>query len=541
VAFSPDDKIIASGSRDKTARLWNAATGKPIGVPLVHQGEINAIAFSPDGKIVATASDDKTAQLWNATTGQPIGRPLRHQGPVNSVVFTPDGATLITGSDDRYIRFWRVPVELPGEVEQVKTWAELTCGMTLSPEGSTSELEASAWNARLSRLTGAEQQPLALANPFASAASQGLTHHLRQALGCTETEDWNAALWHLEREIRGQPDPWLAYVLRTKAQVQLGRQEQASADLAKAFELGPADHVVYWCRSFVAESVEKQDWQSVFWYLDRLIAARPQASALYLDRANAYQKRNQWKEAVKDLEKADHLNPNDPQTWLEKANLDNNHGRWQEAAKAFDKALELDPNDHWERYHSATLHLHSGDVDGYRRDCRELLRRFGQTDDPVTAERTAKVCLLLPPADEDQTLVQRLAQLAVKGNGKHAYYGFFQLAKGMAEYRAGHFEQSMEWLRGSQKATVSSQASFKALAHLFLAMAQHRLGHADEARTDLAQATKLIDAEVQKWKPDDGNMGEFDWFMPIIVRKEAEALLDHKFDRDFPEKAKEPN
>jgi hypothetical protein len=57
---------------------------------------------------------------------------------------------------------------------------------------------------------------------------------------------------------------------------------------------------------------------------------------------------------------------------------------------------------------------------------------------------------------------------------------------------------------------------------------QYRQGHADEARTALAEATTLIDAEVQKWKPDDGNMGNHDWFMSIIVRKEAEALIAGK-------------
>jgi tetratricopeptide (TPR) repeat protein len=491
----------------------------------VHQAEINSIAFSPDGKIVATASDDKTAQLWNATTGQPIGRPLRHLGPVNSVVFTPDGTILITGSDDRRIRFWQVPAALPGKVEQIKAWAELTSGMILSPEGATSELESSDLNARLAKLTGGEQKPLALANPFAAATSQGLTNHIREALGCMDAEDWQAALWQLDHEIGRQPEAWLAYVWRSKVRVQLGRLDQASADLAKAFEVGPPDPTLSWYRSFVAESVEKQHWQNVFWYLDRLIAARPQESALYLARADAYRKQKQRKEAAKAYDQALRLDPSNLRAWLEKGTFDNNHGRWQEAAKAWAKALELDPDNHWERYHSATLHLYIGDVDGYRRDCRELLQRFGQTNDPITAERTAKACLLLPPADEHEKLVQRLAQLAVSGTEKHPYYGTFQLAKGMAEYRAGHFEQSTEWLRGSHKANFSSFAQFKALAQLFLAMAQYRQGHADEARTTLAEATTLIDAEVKKWNPDDGNMGNQDWFMPIVVRKEAEALV----------------
>ena len=65
----------------KTARLWNAADGKPIGPPLQHQDEVRAVAFSPDGKTVLTGSHDKTAWLWNAADGKPIGPPLQHLGP----------------------------------------------------------------------------------------------------------------------------------------------------------------------------------------------------------------------------------------------------------------------------------------------------------------------------------------------------------------------------------------------------------------------------------------------------------------------------
>jgi WD40 repeat protein/serine/threonine protein kinase/tetratricopeptide (TPR) repeat protein len=527
VAFSPDGKIIASGSRDGVARLWNAATGEPIGPPMTHQGEVNGLAFSPDGQIVATAGDDGKVRFWSATTARPIGTPLVHPRPVNSVAFTPDGTTLITGSDDRMIRFWLVPTPLPGEVEQIKAWAEWTSGMALSPEGAASELEPSAWEARREKLASSGQQLPASVNPFGPAAGHGLTDHLRQALGCTEAEDWQAALWHLDREIHPTPQPnaWLAHVLRTQAQVQLARFDRAAADFDKAFMLGPPGQVLFWYRSYAVESADKAQWQAAFWYFDRLIAAQPNEAALYLDRARASLKRKRWKEAVKDYDEAVKRNPDDPQVWREKGSLDNDHGRWQEAARAVVKALELDPDDHWERYHSATLLLHIGDVDGYRRDCREILRRFGQTDDPVTAERTAKVCLLLPPADEDQELVQRLARRAVTGTEKHAYYDFFQLAKGMAEYRAGHFEQSTEWLRKSQKSPYSSQGPFKALAGLFLSMAQQRLGRADEARQALKQATGLIDAELQNWKPDAANMGNHDWFMAIIVRKEAAALL----------------
>ena len=75
VAFSPDGKTVLTGSSDKTARLWDAATGQPLGQPLTHQGRVMAVAFSPDGKTVITGSADKTARLWDAATGRPLGQP----------------------------------------------------------------------------------------------------------------------------------------------------------------------------------------------------------------------------------------------------------------------------------------------------------------------------------------------------------------------------------------------------------------------------------------------------------------------------------
>jgi hypothetical protein len=66
-AFSPDGKRIVTASKDKTARLWDAATGKPIGEPLKgHDDTVRSASFSPDGRRIVTASSDKTARIWDA-------------------------------------------------------------------------------------------------------------------------------------------------------------------------------------------------------------------------------------------------------------------------------------------------------------------------------------------------------------------------------------------------------------------------------------------------------------------------------------------
>ena len=67
VAFSPEEHLLASASFDKTVRLWNPATGQPVGHPPTgHTGEVRAVAFSPDGHLLASASEDGTVRLWGS-------------------------------------------------------------------------------------------------------------------------------------------------------------------------------------------------------------------------------------------------------------------------------------------------------------------------------------------------------------------------------------------------------------------------------------------------------------------------------------------
>jgi WD40 repeat protein len=65
---------VVTASDDKTARIWDARTGEPIGEPLQHQGSVNAASFDATGERVVTASDDKTARIWKAVAapGQPL-------------------------------------------------------------------------------------------------------------------------------------------------------------------------------------------------------------------------------------------------------------------------------------------------------------------------------------------------------------------------------------------------------------------------------------------------------------------------------------
>ena len=105
-AFSPDGTRILSASADRTARLWNAATGAEIAVLRGHDEFVSSAAFSPDGTHIVTASWDNTARLWDAATGAEIAVLSGHEDDVRSAAFSPDGTRIVTTSDDGTARLW---------------------------------------------------------------------------------------------------------------------------------------------------------------------------------------------------------------------------------------------------------------------------------------------------------------------------------------------------------------------------------------------------------------------------------------------------
>jgi WD40 repeat protein len=155
VSFSPDGKTILTGSSDRTARLWDAATRQPKGEPLRQEYEVVAVAYSPDGKTVLVASGTSgrgwKVRLWDAETGRPRGIPLRPDGWIKAAAFSPDGKTFVTGAGS-LARFWRVPTPITGDAERITLWAQVATGMELDAAGQAKVLDAQAWQERRQRL-----------------------------------------------------------------------------------------------------------------------------------------------------------------------------------------------------------------------------------------------------------------------------------------------------------------------------------------------------------------------------------------------------
>ncbi|WP_433685398.1 caspase, EACC1-associated type [Nocardia sp. CA-119907] len=203
VAFNPAGTLLATGSSDKTARLWDVTSRQLVGQPLTgHTGDVESVAFNPAGTLLATGSYDQTVRLWDVASRELVGQPLGHTNGVVSVAFNPAGTLLATGSYDQTVRLWDVASrELVGQ-----------------PLGHTSWVLSVAFNRDGTLLaTGSSDQTVRLWDVASrELIGQPLTGHTNEVVSvafnptgtllATGSYDMTVRLWDVaSRELVGQP------------------------------------------------------------------------------------------------------------------------------------------------------------------------------------------------------------------------------------------------------------------------------------------------------------------------------------------------
>ena len=188
-AFSADGLLLATAAWDRTARVWDLATGRPAAGALAHPEWVFSARFSPDGRTLLTTCRDGLARLWDWRSGRLALPPLRHDDEVFAAAFAPDGRSLATTGLDRTLRVWGVragkplcpPIPLDGggldlaltpdgtaivggfgpslrvarlgdlsaptdlDPDDARTWAELISGRRLDETGEATTLSAAEW------------------------------------------------------------------------------------------------------------------------------------------------------------------------------------------------------------------------------------------------------------------------------------------------------------------------------------------------------------------------------------------------------------
>ena len=133
--YTPDGKIIVSGSDDYTIKLWNVETGECLKTLKGHCGCINTLTVSSDGKIIVSGSDDYTIKLWNIETGECVKTLMGHTNEVKSLQLTSNDKNIIVISNSNMIKI--LDIESGKSLRTIEDYTSSNSSLSISSDGNT--------------------------------------------------------------------------------------------------------------------------------------------------------------------------------------------------------------------------------------------------------------------------------------------------------------------------------------------------------------------------------------------------------------------
>ena len=197
------------------------------------------MAFSPDGKTVLTGSRDQTARLWDAATGMPLGPAIPHPAQIVAVAFSPDGKSFLTGDSDQGARLFRKVPELPDDLDRVAAWVEVLTGLTLDAgQGTIHVLDNAAWRERREQLEQRGGPPETGGGPRLDPILFG-TDPMARGRVLMERGRWDEAIAEWKRFVELDPKNARAHSELGNALKAKGDLDGAIAAFSKAIEIDP--------------------------------------------------------------------------------------------------------------------------------------------------------------------------------------------------------------------------------------------------------------------------------------------------------------
>jgi serine/threonine protein kinase/WD40 repeat protein/tetratricopeptide (TPR) repeat protein len=488
--FSPDGRVIAAAA-NLGVRLLDGATLAPLpGGFLPRPDQITDVAFSPDGAFLLVGYMSGSAQLWDVATRKPVGPPAVLIGAIRAVAFTADGKTCVCVAGDGTSRRWPVPEPfVEPNLDRLAERVTLMTGQRMDENQGLDSVPAGEWLTLRTKLVGDGSTALVPPRPDAD-------WHDARAADAEQDGDAIGAEWHLDRLAKMRPNDWTIPTRRGRVLAAADRRNEADAAYAAARRLAPSPQVLAdWLRSAATENEAAGRKDAAVWNLDRAVALTAEDWTLYALRSNLVDRA----QAVADQDKALSLGA-EPTYIVWAANRAAEAGDWKRSVAVLNGAARDSGISTQGRVLQAVANLKVGDAAGYRAACAQIEKQLapaGPTLFAYEANTAASAFTVGPNATDEWAkplawidhAMARIDAFEMKNPDKkeslrgerHA----FLITRGAVLFRARRFEESVKALREG----ISFHPDGGGFRDwLFLALAENRLGHAQNANEAAAKA-----------------------------------------------------